>query len=88
MTDDIVERLRQYTPLTCSACDTWGKCGYGEPCDCACHTHPCREAAAEIERLRAVERYAEHRDNCEQPYTAKRGVCSCGLSDLLEARRG
>lgn len=51
--DDILERLRQYHPLTCSACDNWAKCGYGEPCDCACHIHPCRDAADEIARLRA-----------------------------------
>lgn len=52
MSDDIVNRLREYSPATCSPCDTWGKCGYGEPCDCTCHVHPCREAADEIERLR------------------------------------
>ena len=45
------------------------------------------DAADEIERLRAIERYAEHRDCCEQPDTASR-VCPCGLTELLEARRG
>lgn len=54
MADDIVERLHAYSPATCAGCDTWGQCGYGEPCDCTCHRAPHLEAAAEIERLRAA----------------------------------
>lgn len=44
-------RLRAYHPPTCAPCDTWGGCGYGEPCDCTCHQSPHHEAADTIERL-------------------------------------
>jgi hypothetical protein len=49
----IVERLRGYNPPTCSACDTWGRCGYGEECACTCHHSPHADGADEIERLSA-----------------------------------
>ena len=54
MVDDLVKRLREHIPATCAACDTWGQCGYGEPCDCRCHMNFCQDAAATIERLRAA----------------------------------
>jgi HAMP domain-containing protein len=50
-----VERMRaelarwhSYNPPTCSACDTWGNCGYGEPCSCTCHDWPHRETVGEF----------------------------------------
>lgn len=58
MADDIVTRLREHSSPMCGACDTWGKCGFGEPCDCRCHMNFCLEAADEIERLRAALDYA------------------------------
>lgn len=47
-----------------------------------------QQAADEIERLRAVVRYAAHDDGCEQPWHGIQCVCTCGLSDFLEADRG
>lgn len=70
--DDIAVRLRRHAGWA-HIDDTWVML---------------RLAADEIERLRAIARYAEHRDNCEQPYSASKRVCNCGLSDLLEARCG
>lgn len=54
VTDDIVTQLLHYAPPTCSACDTWGVCGYGEHCDCTCHSSPHYAAAKEIEKLRSA----------------------------------
>lgn len=54
--DDIVTRLNEHPTVACGACDTWGKCGFGERCTCICHaTERLHEkAAAEIERLRTA----------------------------------
>lgn len=89
---DIVTRLRTYSPSTCAACDVWGVCGYGEPCDCQCHSSPCDDAADEIERLRRLgDDLAEALEwDTSVPYDAAttRSVIKQRMAAWEEARRG